>query len=26
VILTEGLSKAMTRFNRKVSNEEEEKQ
>jgi peptidyl-tRNA hydrolase, PTH1 family len=25
-ILTEGLSKAMTRFNRKVSNEEEEKQ
>ena len=26
VILTEGLSKAMTRFNRKVSNEDEEKQ
>ena len=26
MILTEGLTKAMNRFNRKVSNEEEEKQ
>jgi hypothetical protein len=26
VILTEGLAKAMNRFNRKVANEEEEKQ